>query len=157
MFGPELARAVDAELRQRFAATPHDDVYRSEEVNAAGWALLQQLATSMLGRDAVPQLATIEAYQAVYIPRDAGVEHVAIANAADPLQIGSLPRLLDELQRFAASASLPTDTLELMQLAAHYLEDDAAFERELDVQTYVQLMLSAKEASARGQALWVVV
>jgi len=42
-----------------------------------------------------------------------------------------------------------------MQLAAHYLETD--FDADLDVQTYVQLMLSAKQASARGQALWVVV
>jgi hypothetical protein len=42
-----------------------------------------------------------------------------------------------------------------MQLAAHYLEAD--FDSDLDVQTYVQLFLSAKQAAARNQALWVVV
>ena len=83
------------------------------------------------------------------------VEHVPIANLADPLQIGSLPALLDELRLFAAGASLPTDDVELMQLAAHYLEGD--FDADLDVQTYVQLFLSAKQAAARNQALWVVV
>ena len=64
--------------------------------------------------------------------------------------------MLEELRRFAAAASLPTDDVELMQLALRYFESDD-FDADLDVQTYVQLMLSAKQASARGQALWVVV
>ena len=76
--------------------------------------------------------------------------------AADPLQVGSLDALLEELRRFASATSLPTDDLELMRLAASYLEDEDP-DADLDVQTYVQLMLSAKQASARGQALWVVV
>ena len=41
-----------------------------------------------------------------------------------------------------------------MQLAAQLLEGD---EVNLELETYVQLMLSAKQARARGQALWVVV
>jgi hypothetical protein len=45
--------------------------------------------------------------------------------------------------------------VELMQLGAHYLEGDE--NADLDVQTYVQLMLSAKQAAVRNQALWVVV
>ena len=158
VFGPELAHAVDAELRMRFPAPAADgeEAYRSDSVDAAGWRQLQQLVESMLG-DSAPQLTTVDAYQAVYVPHPSTrIEHVPIANAADPLQIGSIPQLLDELQRFAASASLPTDDVELMQLAAQYLEDDSGFDKDLDVQTYVQLMLSAKQAAARGQELWVV-
>jgi hypothetical protein len=34
-------------------------------------------------------------------------------------------------------------------------EDDALFESDLDVQTYVQLMLSAKQAAATRRPLWV--
>jgi hypothetical protein len=83
------------------------------------------------------------------------VEHVAIPNAADPLQVGSLPALVEELRVFAGAASLPTDDVELMELAVHYLEDDLAFDKDLEIQTYVQLMLAAKQASARGQALWI--
>ena len=103
-----------------------------------------------------PQLTTIDAYQAVYVPvaHDA-IEHAPIANLADPLQIGSLPHLIDELRRFSAATSLPTDDVELMQLAAHYLEND--FDSDLDVQTYVQLFLTAKQAMARNEPLWVVV
>ena len=157
VFGGELARAVSDALATRFhdANAAGDEAYRSEPVHASGWLQLQQLAKSMLGNTA-PQLTTVEAYQAVYVTADTDVQHVAIPNAADPLQIGSIPRLLEELTRFATAASLPTDVLELMQLAAHYMESDELFERDLDTQTYVQLMLSARQAAARRQALWVV-
>ncbi|HEX2123067.1 MAG TPA: hypothetical protein VHL59_15650 [Thermoanaerobaculia bacterium] len=156
VFAGDLARAVEAELVRRFPAAgdADGDPYHSEPVDASGWRELQRRVHQTL--DVAPQLTTVDAYQAVYVPAAMEqVEHVPIANVADPLQIGSLPALLDELRRFAARASLPTDDVELMQLAAHYLESDD-FASDLDVQTYVQLMLSAKQASARGQALWVV-
>ena len=157
MFGEDLARAVDAELRKRFAPEHRDgeDAYRSDPVNALGWRRLQERVLKTL--DVAPQIVSVDAYQAVYVPSAAaGVEHIPVGNLADPLQIGSLDALLDELRRFAASASLPTDDVELMQLAAHYLESDDV-DADLDVQTYVQLMLSAKQANARREALWIVV
>ena len=156
VFPPDLARGVDEAL-QRFppAADHHEEPYHSEPVDASGWRLLQQRVLRTL--DLAPQLTTIDAYQGVYLPSPRPiVEHVPIANAADPLQVGSLPDLLEELRNFAAGAQLPTDDVELMQLAAQYLEDEDV-DRDLDVQTYVQLMLTAKQATARGQALWVVV
>ncbi|MBV8519496.1 MAG: hypothetical protein JO197_19040 [Acidobacteria bacterium] len=156
VFGEALARAVESALAPHFAvpASHAQGAYESEPVDATGWRRLQERVLRTL--DVAPQLTTIDAYQAVYVPEaHAQIEHLPVANAADPLQVGSLPALIDELQRFAASASLPTDDVELMQLAAHYLEGDDA-DRDLDVQTYVQLMLTAKQASARGQALWVV-
>ena len=107
--------------------------------------------------DAAPQLTTVDAYQAVYVPEGATtVEDLAVANLADPMHVGSLPGLLEELTRFAAATSLPTDDVELMQLGAQYLESDD-IRADLDVQTYVQLMLSARQAAARRLPLWVVV
>lgn len=159
VFGPDLARAVDAELRGRFpaVAAAEEEAYRSDTIEAVGWPALQQRAAAVLGAGAAPQLVSVEAYQAVYMPADVPkIEHLPIANAADPLQVGSLDALLDELRRFAAKAELPTDDVELMQLAAHYLEDDALYDQDLDVQTYVQLMLSAKQAAARRLPLWIV-
>ena len=156
VFAGDLAQAIEAELRKQFPSVERDgdEAYESEPVHAMGWRQLQQRVLQTL--DAAPQLTTVDAYQAVYVPVAHGqVEHVPIANLADPLQIGSLPALLEELRRFAAGASLPTDDVELMQLAAHYLEGD--FDADLDVQTYVQLFLSAKQAAVRKQALWVVV
>jgi hypothetical protein len=160
VFSGDFAGQVEAELRKRygFESAKLEDPYRSEPVNGAGWRDLQNLNRSMLGDTAAPHLTGIEAYQAVYVPVPlAKVEQIRIANAADPLQVGSLTALIDHLTQFAARASLPTDDVQLMGLAAHYLEDDSSFERELDVQVYVQLMLSAKQAVARKQALWIVV
>lgn len=155
VFGEDLARVVDGALRKHFdGAGAGDEPYHSEPVDASGWRLLQQRVMRTL--DTAPQLTTIDAYQAVWIPGDvSGVDHLAIANLADPLQVGSLKELLDELHRFAAAASLPTDDVELMQLAAHYLESDD-FRADLDVQTFVQVLLSARQASVRQQPLWVV-
>jgi hypothetical protein len=157
VFAGDLARAIDAELAARFPALHrgNDQPYQSEPVEAIGWRQLQQRVLRAV--DVSPQLATVDAYQAVYLPLPHDhVEHLPIGNLADPLQVGSLPVLLDELRRFAAKAALPTDDVELMQLALHYLESEDP-DADLDVQTYVQLMLSAKQAIARGDALWVVV
>src|SRR6185503_5006421 len=135
----DLARAVDDALHARFTYGRNaEDKYESEPVDASGWRELPRRVHQTL--DVAPHLKSVDAYQAVYLPANVEhVEHVPIPNVADPLQVASLPALLDELRRFAASASLPTD------------------DADLDVQTYVQLMLSAKQASARGQALWIVV
>ena len=158
VFPPDFARSVDAELRKRHPelGDGNQEAWQSDVVEPAGWQQLQQLATSMLGAGRPSQLAGVEAYQMVWVPAVfANVEHIAIPNAADPLQVGSLPALVEELRLFAAAASLPTDDVELMELAAHYLEDDLSFDQDLEIQTYVQLMLAAKQASARGQALWI--
>jgi hypothetical protein len=153
-FEGELAHAIGGELRRRFPSVAHEgETYASEPVDAAGWRALQTRVLRTL--DVAPQLTAIDAYQAVYVPGAAGVEYLPVANLADPLQVGSLEALLEELRRFAAATSLPTDDVELMQLAAQYLEGDV--EKDLDVQTYVQLMLTAKQAAAHNQALWIVV
>ncbi|HEY0141754.1 MAG TPA: hypothetical protein VGF48_12715 [Thermoanaerobaculia bacterium] len=157
VFGGALASLVDAALRERFAVPASDgEAYRSEPIEPAGWARLQHRASEELGGPNVPHLVSIEAYQSVYLPDVTTIASVLIPQAADPLQVGGVDALLSELRALAARASLPTDDVELMQLAAHYLEDDDAFDKDLDVQTYVQLMLSAKQAAARRQPLWVV-
>lgn len=159
-FGADFARLVDSVLQARFAGAqaPGEDPYRSDIVEGGGWGAFQFRAADILGGTAVPQIAGVEAYQAVYLPSGPPeVEHLAIPNAADPLQVGNLDALLNELRAFAERASLPTDDVELMKIAAKYLEDDETFDTDLDVQTYVQLMLTAKQAAARKQPLWIVV
>lgn len=156
-FVGDLAAAVENELRSRYSFTPArtDDRYESEPVNAAGWRDLQTLMSSMLGAGSAPELTEVDAYQAVYIPAQiAGVDHVQLPGVADPLQVASLGALVEQLTKFAVHAGLPTDDIELMGLAADYLESSA--DREHDFQTYVQLMLSARQAMARKQALWIV-
>lgn len=155
VFGEDLARAIDAELRTRYAAGHSGEPYHSEPVEASGWRALQARVLRLL--DQAPQITGVDAYQAVYVPAaTGGVEHLPIANLADPLQVGSLPALFDELHRFAANALLPTDDVELMKLAAYYLEHEDP-DADLDVQTYVQLLLSSRQAIARSEPLWIVV
>jgi hypothetical protein len=150
VLGPDLARAVEETLRQKFPVTngEGEDPYRSDEVDIRGWAALQAR---------VPQIAGIDAYQAVFVAAPLrGIEEITVPNVADPFHVASLPALVDGLQQFAKRAKLPVDEVELMQLAAKYLEDDELVDADLDVQTYVQLMLSARQAMARNQALWIV-
>jgi hypothetical protein len=150
VLGPDIAAAVDAALSARFPLLggESDEPYRSDEVDVRGWIDLQQR---------IPQLAGIDAYQAVFVGAPVrGVENVTVPNLADPFHVASLPALVEALQNFAATASLPTDDVGLMKLAAKYLEEDELLEADLDVQTYVQLMLSAGQAVARNQALWIV-
>ncbi|HEY6843317.1 MAG TPA: hypothetical protein VI391_04060 [Thermoanaerobaculia bacterium] len=150
VLGPDLGRAVEDVLEKRFPVKngEGEEAYRSDDVDVRGWAALQTR---------VPQIANIDAYQAVFVGAPLrGVEEIAVPNVADPFHVASLPALVEGLERFANGAKLPVDEVELMQLAAKYLEDDELIDADLDVQTYVQLMLSARQAIARGQALWIV-
>jgi len=151
VFPADLAEAI-----QTVVSSDAADVYRSDPVDARGWSQLQSRVLQTL--DAAPQITGVDAYQSVYLPgpRDS-VERVSIPNVADPLEVGSLDALLRELRAFAAKAALPTDDVELMQLAAQYLENDALFDQDLDVQTYVQLMLAAKQSAAHGVPLWIAI
>jgi hypothetical protein len=156
-FDADFARAVADQLRTRYGyAEKAGEPYRSEPVNVKGWRELQTLMRNMIGPDAAPHFTNVDAYQTVYLPTDiAQIDSIPIENAADPLHVASLAALIRELTTFAETAQLPTDEVKLMELAAEYLE--AEEDRELDFQTYVQLMMSAKQAAARGQALFVSV
>ena len=150
VFGPALADAVDSVLRARFPTLSlgAGDRYESDPVEYAGWRELARRT---------PLLAAIEPYQAVFVPAEVmSVGTLTVPNAADPLQVASLTRLLEELRAFAADAAVPTDDVELMELSARYLEDDLLISDDLDMQAYVQLMLCAKQAAATRRALWVV-
>lgn len=156
VFAPDLARSIETELRTRFPELPagDGDPYRSEGVEPAGWSRLQTRVARSI--PSAPHLTSIDAYQSVYLPLPlAAVQHLIIPNAADPLEVGSLDHLLDELRQFATAAELPTDEVEMMQLSAHYLEDDELFEQDLDIQTYLQLMLAAKQSAAHALPLWI--
>ncbi len=157
VFAPDLAKAIDDAIHANFPELPvvNGEAYVSDPVEAVGWSQLQARAMRVI---AAPHLSGLDAYQSVFLPlRFESVQSIAIPTAADPLEAGSLDALLDELRLFAAEASLPTDDVELMRLAAKYLEDDALFDEDLDVQTYVQLFLTARQASARGVPLWIAV
>jgi len=153
--GEGFGDAVDTALRERFPqlAPAAGEVYASDELPVNGWRALQARVASVMQ---APQITAIDIYLAAYVPfAQAEIVEIAVPNAADPLQIGSVTSLLEELRDFAARVSLPTDDVELMALAARYLEDDDLWDADLDVQTYVQLFLTAKQAAASNQPVWI--
>jgi hypothetical protein len=153
--GEGFGASVDAALRAHFPQLPADkgEIYASDEVPVSGWRTLQ---TRVAGVMQAPQVTAIDIYLAVYVPFTSdGIIELPVASAADPLQVGSVAALLDELRDFASRASLPVDDVELMGLANRYLEDETLEDADLDIQTYVQLMLSAKQAAVHARPLWI--
>lgn len=153
--GNGFGAAVDGALRARFPqlAPGAGEVYVSDELPVGGWRALQARVAGVMQ---APQITAIDIYLAAYVPfAQAEIVEIAVPNAADPLQVGSVTALLDELRDFASRVSLPTDEVDLMALGNRYLEDDALFDTDLDVQTYVQLFLTAKQAAASHQPLWI--
>ena len=141
---------IDAELATRFRVPSPDasEVYRSDAVDGRAWSAVQVR---------IPYLRQIDPYQAVFVPAPVeGVVAIALPNVADPLNVSSLDALMAALQDFAQRESLPVDDVELMQLAAHYLEEEEE-DADLHVQIYVQMMQTAKQAVAHGQPFWIVV
>ncbi len=153
--GEGFGASVDAALLSRFPqlSSEEGESYASDEVPVSGWRALQARVASVMQ---APQITAIDVYLAAWVPfaSDEIIE-LAVANAADPLQVGSVVTLLAELRDFAARAALPVDDVELMGLANRYLEDDDLADTDLDVQTYVQLFLSAKQAGVQNRPLWI--
>lgn len=164
VFFGEFADQVEHELaRQLNYSAPRStaldlEAYRSEEVAWFGWAQLQQKAVSTIGKDRVPQLLFIEAWRGVYLPL--GIEPVQlIIDEEDDqawLQCGSLSKLLRELDQLALIGNLPTDPVGLNELWERFFEEGADPDEDMDIQTYVQLMLAVQVAIERGMPLWVV-
>lgn len=155
VFFGDFAEMVEAELARqlRYAAAgaPGISPYYSEDVDWFGWAQFQQMATMALGMPNVPNILSVEAWRSVYLPIH--LEPVTILVDEDvELQCASLPGLMVELEALAASQAWASDPAGLRALWAKHSQDDEAVE----IQTFIQLFLSAQVASERGMSLWVV-
>jgi hypothetical protein len=133
-----------------------DEVYCSEELGWSGWQKLQERATAALGKGNVTNLLAMEAWQGVYLPAPIRPTEVAINGHDAPLQCGSLSALIRELDQFAKAGGLPTEKAGLEELWEKYMEDDDLIDEDMDIQTYVQLMLTAQVAMSHNLPLWVV-
>lgn len=132
-----------------------DDAYWSEELGWSGWDQLQERAILSLGEENIPQLLAMEAWQGVYLPVDMKPIEISIIEEEEPLQCGSLPLLVKELEQFAEKEGLPIDKEGLEEFWEKYLDDDFVDE-DMDIQTYLQLMLTAQIALAHNLPLWIV-
>jgi hypothetical protein len=133
-----------------------DEGYHSEELGWSGWQQLQERAVTVLGEEKIPHLLALEAWQGVYLPLPVNPIEITVEGNSTPLQCGSLPALVQELEQLAAIEKFPTDPDGLQSFWEKYAEDDDLIEEDMDIQTYIQLMLSAKIATSHKLPLWVV-
>ena len=160
-FGDFAVQVEQVLAKQLHYSTPSElalDPYQSEEVEWYGWAQLQQLAVTTIGKDRAPHLLSVEAWRGVYLPIP--IEPVQLTiDEEDPqawLQCASLPALVRELEQLALVGSLPADSMGLYEMFEKYYEEGADSGDDMDLQTYTQLMLSAQVATERSLPLWVV-
>lgn len=157
-----FAAQVQQEIEKQFQySVPEstsfgDEGYKSDELGWSGWRKLQERAVAVLGAENVPHLLAIAAWQGVYLPVPINPVEILIAGNGIPLQCGSLPALLEELEKLAEVQGFPIDQEGLEELWEKYAEDDDLIDEDVDIQTYSQLMLSAKVAVSQKLPLWVV-
>lgn len=162
VFVAEFAERVQSTLESNFgdcvdwsSTQPH---YYSNELGWSGWQMLQQRALELLGHDEVPHFLSMEAWCGCFIPGPAPIGSFKFENAPTPLDVASLDALQNELVAIGNALGLPTDDIGLTELAEKYDDDDDddLCDDEMDIQTYIQLLLAVHVAVRRHQVLWVV-
>lgn len=129
--------------------------FNSAELGWSGWNLLQERARLALSPEEVPNLLSMDAIHGAYLP--GWVEAGAILFDANPmpLDVASLESLVDELEKLGPALGLATDADGLAKIAKRYQDDDSC-DDDMEIQTFAQLLLTAREAARRRQPLWVV-
>jgi hypothetical protein len=159
VFTKAFAKRVRATLLRHFGESvdldSEEEPYRTDELGWSGWEQLQRRAARAVGKRQVPHFLSMEAWCGCFVPVQTEPTVFEFGAAADPLQVASLPRLVEELKAVGTRLGLPTDARGLRVLAGRY-QDDEDVEADMDVQTYAQLFLAAKVARKRKQVLWVV-
>ncbi len=157
-FVEPFAERVKKTLASHFSGIVFDskeDAYSSQELGWSGWRLLQNKAVETVGAVAVPHLLSMEAWSGCYVPAATQPGSFEFEGETTVLAVASLPALVCELENLGRVLGFPTNDEGLKELGAKY-EDDDMIDNDMDVQTYVQLLLAAHAAERRRQVLWIV-
>ena len=155
-FADIVAETFDAHFSSAFPVETDQVPYISDEVGWSGWRELQERAQRVLSSQPPMHLLSMEAWHGVYVPVPTEIGSFSFDEQETPLDVASLPDLVRELDSLGRADGLPVDDDGLDALAMRYMEDDDLADQDMDVQTYVQLLLAAREATRRNQPLWVV-
>jgi hypothetical protein len=98
----------------------------------------------------------MEAWLGVYVPGETEIGGFAFDGRSTPLAVASLDQLIAELGSIGIALGLPANRADLQALFRGYQDDDDRCDDDPHIQTYVQLILSAREGQRRNQPLWVV-
>jgi hypothetical protein len=154
-FVEEYAGRVRSALKRRFGDAvvldSPEPPYRSDECGWSGWSMLQTRAKLAVGEERIPHLLSMEAWRGCYVPADTNPGFFAFGREDLQLDVGSLPELVSELQTVGVALDLPLDDDALRELEAECTDDE-----DMDTQVYAALLLAARTALRRRQALWIV-
>jgi len=155
-FGEAVRETLDSHYERRFVLNSPDDPWCSEEVAWSGWRLLQEQARDLLPEEKIRHFLSMEAWLGVYVPGEADIGGFTFNGKSTPLAVASLDQLITELDAIGIALGLPTDGADLKVLFSGYRDDDDRCDEDPHIQTYIQLVLSARQAQRRNQPLWVV-
>ncbi len=150
-----IQHVLEAECADHVALDGGAEPFHSAELGWSGWNLLQERARVALTPEVVPNLLSMDAMHGAYLPGWVEAGAILFEDYPMPLDVAPLEGLITELEQVGPALGLATDDAGLASLAARYADDDRC-DDDMEVQTYAQLLLAARQAVARRQPLWVV-
>jgi hypothetical protein len=154
-FATRVRGTLEVECEGSVVLDSAEEPYYSQELGWSGWQLLQELASDKVSPEQVPHLLSMEAWSGVYLPSWNRIGALEFDGEPTPLDVASLDSLIEELELVGRALGLATDAEGLKAIAVKY-EDDDLVDSDMEIQTYAQLLLAAREAKRRKQPLWIV-
>ncbi len=129
--------------------------FHSSELGWSGWSLLQERARVAVPPEEVANLLSMDAIHGAYLPGWGEAGAILFDATPMPLDVAPLEGLIAELEKLGPALGLATDLDGLAQIVARYQDDDSC-DDDMEIQTFAQLLITAREAARRRQPLWVV-
>jgi hypothetical protein len=153
--GEEAGRSFCSLAAAQFAWAPvggAEEPYYSEQLSWSGCLNLCRRASAEIGAASCAQLGLLAQFSTVFLPV-VGLHTSIKMSPRRSLNVGSVPDLAAELDRFARALDLPT---EHAAVDAYWQRDEYGEDEGDDIETYCHLRLAVSEALRRGQPLWAV-
>ena len=151
-----LQQILEAECEDHVSfGEPRVEPFHSAELGWSGWNLLQERARVAVSPEGVANLLSMDAIHGAYLPGWGEAGAILLDATPMPLDVASLEGLIAELETLGPALGLATDPAGLAEIAARYQDDDRV-DDDMEIQTFAQLLIAAREAARRRQPLWVV-
>ena len=155
-FAGVVQHVLEAECEDDIAFEDENaEPFNSTELGWSGWSLLQERARFALAPEEISHFLSMDAIHGAYLPGWVEAGAILFEASPMPLDVASLEGLIDELEKLGPALGLPTDSEGLAHIVHRYRDDDSC-DDDMEIQTYAQLLLAAREAARRRQPLWVV-
>ncbi len=155
-YGSLVTETLQSHFGDSVELSSQQEIYFSNEVAWSGWSKLQHLGVKVCGEAAIPHLLSMEAWHGAYLPVETQIGAFQFPGESPALNVACLFNLITELEGIGLAANLTTDDAGIQALAQEYLSNDDLIDADMEIQTYAQLLPSARVAQQRKQPLWIV-